>query len=184
MIGLTILIVLGIASIQRACGQVSTASLFPIIDANGGSLQGEVVGTGTDGTTYVLSGSPTNSAPPVTLTLVQDASHVSEFAAESTGSVSAEFHVECGFDSASHGVCTLEQILANGANVTTVFSTDSGTVTIIPVPVSSSGATATTPTSTQSANPTQSSSGAMSHSVNGLVSVLPISLLFGLEYCF
>lgn len=120
------------------------------------------------------------------MTLIEDASHVSEVAAQVTGSVSAAFHVECGFDSASAGVCTLEELLANGANATTVLTTQTGTVTLTPVLVSTSGATptATSPSSGQSqsqsrsnsasATPSSSTSGAMKYTASGLGSILTV----------
>ena len=37
--------------------QITTASLFPVVGGQV-SLEGQIIGTGSDGTTYVLSGSP------------------------------------------------------------------------------------------------------------------------------
>ncbi|KAH8117727.1 hypothetical protein DFH11DRAFT_1570226 [Phellopilus nigrolimitatus] len=156
---------------QGVRSQVTTASVFPIVDGGAATLQGEVVGTGADGTTYILSGTPTEGSP-FTLTLVEDASGVSEHAVAPTGSATLDYNVECGFDSASLGVCTAIIAAGTGAEAVSTTRTDSGTVTLIPVAVSTGSGSAATTTSgsgrstitSPSSNPSSSPSATQSAS--------------------
>ncbi|THH10323.1 hypothetical protein EW145_g1406 [Phellinidium pouzarii] len=168
-------LVVGLGIVQGVRSQVETASIFipPIVDS-GASLQGEIAGSSADGTTYVLSYVPTSAGDtPFTLTLVENASHVSVhvFASDAMASASVELDADCGFGSSAN-VCTAVAEVGSGTNITTEIQTISAasefTGTLTPVAVSKasaaasgfSSATSSTQSSSPSAPSTRSTSAA------------------------
>ncbi|EJD06463.1 uncharacterized protein FOMMEDRAFT_165256 [Fomitiporia mediterranea MF3/22] len=131
------LFALALVSAVRA--QTSTASLLPI-GFEGDGLQGEVVGTGTDGTTYVLSGTFDTFSIPFTMTLVEDASHISE-----TANIASELliNAECTLSGNNQAVCA-ETIVVPGSSTTAMSLTGSIELTPIALASNTGGANGST----------------------------------------
>ncbi|EJD06416.1 uncharacterized protein FOMMEDRAFT_16982 [Fomitiporia mediterranea MF3/22] len=129
------LLALAVANVVRA---QSTASLFPV-GFQGDDLQGTVVGTGAQGTTYVLSATFGDLGIPYTLTLVQGSTYLSEGADIVTAGITVPIDAECGIQG-SNAVCT--EVVGSGIDGTTI--TESGPIFLTAVPVNgavNSGAT-------------------------------------------
>ncbi|EJD06462.1 uncharacterized protein FOMMEDRAFT_151730 [Fomitiporia mediterranea MF3/22] len=94
-----------------------TSLALPGLGQNG--LQGEVVGKGANGTTYVLSGSFTALTTPFTMTVVEDATHVVETAVLKSAEV---LEVDCSL-SGKNAVCTQKAIIQSSTSATTITST-------------------------------------------------------------
>ncbi|KAL5485694.1 hypothetical protein ACEPAI_6735 [Sanghuangporus weigelae] len=129
------LLILAVANVVRA--QVSTASLFPVGFMDDG-LSGEAVGTGADGTTFVLSATFAELSVPYTMTLVQDETHVSITAALETAGITVPIDVQCAMGS---GEAVCQQVVGSGIDATTI--TESGAVFLTGVPVGEGAATVT-----------------------------------------
>ncbi|EJD06482.1 uncharacterized protein FOMMEDRAFT_25751 [Fomitiporia mediterranea MF3/22] len=125
-----LLAVAGLASLQGVHSQLTTATVFPG-DPNAESLQGEILGTGSDGTTYAISG--IFSGVPATATLVENASHLSERIAISTAGGQAEFITDCSMDENHEGSCSvILNVSANGIETATT-SVASATISLSPI---------------------------------------------------
>lgn len=143
-------------------------------------LNGEIIGTGADGTTYAVSATVSGidatcayshsahtsrggliSHPfcTFTVTLVEDATHLSQFL-EVTEGITLQLHEECGLDSDHVGTCTI--INTNNVLGHIVATTDviEGTITLNPIVVSTSSGLEL------DAAPSSTSSGAASTSAN------------------
>ncbi|KAL5503824.1 hypothetical protein ACEPAH_7895 [Sanghuangporus vaninii] len=134
------LLVLAAANVARA--QVSTASLFPVGFMDDG-LSGEAVGTGVDGTTFVLSATFDELSVPYTMTLVQDETHVSITAALETAGITVPIDVQCAMGG---GEAVCRQVVGSGIDATTI--TESGAVLLTGVPVGEGAAGSVTVTGT------------------------------------
>ncbi|KAI5116964.1 hypothetical protein M0805_001367 [Coniferiporia weirii] len=158
------LIALAFAYVARAQGSV--VSVFPVGFEDDG-LQGGPVGTGADGTTYAFDATFPTLSIPFTLTLVEDATHVSETAVIATAGETLFVGVECGFSSGI-AVCTE---IASEDSTSTVF-VETGLVSLIGVPVvtgSVINSSASPSISFSSSQPTDTSS-------SDTASVLPASI--------
>ncbi|KAI5118499.1 hypothetical protein M0805_003999 [Coniferiporia weirii] len=148
------LVLLGLALVKGGYAQTNVSIALGGFDASdiaGLNISGEIIGTGSDGTTYVISASGTDTGDvPFTMTVVQDATHVSE--ALSLGSGLGE-NAECTYNAQGVGACTL---VIEGAGTGTESSAPetsvvTGTVLMVAVPVT------TAPTPSPSATQGQKS---------------------------
>ncbi|KAI5121224.1 hypothetical protein M0805_007232 [Coniferiporia weirii] len=124
---------IGLASLQTVCSQFTTATVFP--DGDITNVKGQIKGSGTDGTTYVLSGvfSSSGSAETVTVTLVEDATHFSEMVAISTESATVNIIENCNYNAQLQGVCTMiQEVVVPSLTVDTTL-TGSGVISLDPV---------------------------------------------------
>ncbi|KAH8100727.1 hypothetical protein DFH11DRAFT_1671050 [Phellopilus nigrolimitatus] len=116
-------------------------------------LNGHVLGTGTEGTTYEFEGTFAALSIPFTMTLVQDATHVSENAVIATSGASLFVDVQCGI---VDGQATCTENINEGSSTTVL--TESGAVSLIGVPVATGTATAVPSQSITSSSASGSSS--------------------------
>ncbi|KAL5486336.1 hypothetical protein ACEPAI_7382 [Sanghuangporus weigelae] len=176
----TTLLLLGLAALKGTffwcfLPQATNATIALLPEFSGLPISGEVIGTGADGTTYVLSASGTDAGDiPFMMTVVQDASHVSEAVSLATG-LGAD--VQCAYDSQGIGACTLVTegtgTDANGdaGPQTTVIS---ASLSLVAVPVTTASSTSTQPSAGGSA--TSSGSADSSSNTSGTVHSFALSL--------
>ncbi|KAH8108245.1 hypothetical protein DFH11DRAFT_1732144 [Phellopilus nigrolimitatus] len=165
---------LGLVFAHGALTQSGTATIaVPGFLSPDDALQGEVSGTGTDGTTYVVSNVVTDTADVaytstrfaysygvsvlvdlilysvalshfiLAVTLVQDATHISEVlhASVDPGDV-ISIEVQCGFNTPAAGACTMVGVDIGSGTTISTSQTASETLAMIPVPVSTQAADA------------------------------------------
>ncbi|KAI5121226.1 hypothetical protein M0805_007234 [Coniferiporia weirii] len=165
---LPILSLIGLASLQTIRSQLTTATVFPGDSEAISSLQGQIEGTGKDGTTYVISGFVSSgdvTAELVTATLVEDATHLSELIVISTEGATAKLIEDCSYNAQLEGACTaVEQIVGPSITID-VTATATGVVSFDPVVL---------------ATGTAKSAASGSHNVLFLLAVPLLSLGFGL----
>ncbi|KAL5526261.1 hypothetical protein ACEPAF_7984 [Sanghuangporus sanghuang] len=177
----TTLLLLGLAALKGTffwcvnAQQAANATIALLPEFSGLSISGQVVGTGADGTTYVLSASGTSAGDiPFTMTVVQDASHVSEAVSLAMG-LGAD--VQCAYDSQGAGACTLvtegtgTDASGDAGPQTTVISTS---LSLVAVPVTTASSTSTQLSASGSA--TSSGSTDSSSSTSGTVHTFALSL--------
>ncbi|KAI5121225.1 hypothetical protein M0805_007233 [Coniferiporia weirii] len=125
---------IGLASLQTIRSQLTTATIFPEDGIT--SLQGQIEGTGKDGTTYVISGvfsTGGTTTEEVTGTIVEDATHLSEIIVAATGDATALLRENCDYNSQHAGVCTgVQEVIAPSFTLTTTVS-GSGSFSFDPV---------------------------------------------------
>lgn len=136
-------------------GAQTTAEIFvphDLIPSGLGTFQGKIVGTGADGTTFVVSNMPTNTdVPSVTATIVEDASQLSLVGAftvtgtgaTTTATAAVSLGIQCGFSNPGGtgtvlpATCTVEESESSGSFVTAGTTTlSSETVQLVSIVVS------------------------------------------------
>ncbi|KAI5118636.1 hypothetical protein M0805_000012 [Coniferiporia weirii] len=129
---------------------------FLIPDDN---LQGEIIGTGADGTTYLLSNIVTDTVEDeaYTMTFVQDATHISEVLIATMDQISVALNAECSYDATS-GLCVaVDQDVQDGFS-TVITTTQSGSLLQVPVLVSAGSDAGSAANSAQITAPTTAAS--------------------------
>ncbi|EJD06415.1 uncharacterized protein FOMMEDRAFT_151676 [Fomitiporia mediterranea MF3/22] len=102
---LLVLLAFAVANVSRA--QLSTASLVDVgFLIEPPDQQGQVVGTGADGTTFIVSGTFGEIEVGYTMTVVQDVSHISKGAELVTSSITMPYEVQCELQTDGDAVCT------------------------------------------------------------------------------
>ncbi|KAL5526867.1 hypothetical protein ACEPAF_8594 [Sanghuangporus sanghuang] len=117
--------------------QTTTLNIFPGDADAFEDLQGKVLGTGSDGTTYAVSG--VVSGIFVTATIVEASTYLSEIVVIETGGVTGLVAQACGLDENDSGLCT---VVASGGAAgieTAVTSVIPWTFTLAPVAIEVTG---------------------------------------------
>ncbi|EJD07170.1 uncharacterized protein FOMMEDRAFT_17634 [Fomitiporia mediterranea MF3/22] len=172
------LLLLGLGALTAGIQAQTNASIaLPGFDTESLPISGEIVGTGADGTTYVISASGTDAGDiPFTMTVVQDATHVSEALTLATG---IGGNIQCGYNTQGVGTCTI--VVAGAGTGTETDAAPStlittGTIPMVAVPVT----TAPPPTTSASGSGSPNSANALnvlSAAKMGLVAVFPAILV-------
>ncbi|EJD06413.1 uncharacterized protein FOMMEDRAFT_151674 [Fomitiporia mediterranea MF3/22] len=118
--------------------QVSTASLYEVGLLQEEGQRGTVLGSEADGTTFLISGTFVALNAGYTMTVVQDAVHISKGADFVASGQTITYDVECGLDT-GNAICT-EQM--NNAILT--FTDDLQVTTILVGPVTGGGSVSPT----------------------------------------
>ncbi|EJD06843.1 uncharacterized protein FOMMEDRAFT_165527 [Fomitiporia mediterranea MF3/22] len=106
-------IVAGLTVLQGVHAQLTTATLLPGLPDVGQPFQGEILGTGAGETTYAIS--EVISGTPLTATLVEDATHLSENVAVSTAGALVDTNSDCSLNENHEGACSVIVSFSSGS---------------------------------------------------------------------